>query len=419
VIDRRQFIQTTGAGVVAAAGLRGCGDNVVPRIGAIFDVEIDRALVWVGGAPGATVDIVAIDEAGATRASAVVPLGDAGTGVVELAGLAPGQRHRVVVDGAEAAFSFSTAPPDDDVRPVRIAWSGDLDLDPEFASGILDTLRATEPAVFVSLGDWPYADNGPAPEDLAGYRDRHRIAREDPGTQAMLRAMSVRAIYDDHEVLNDWDAATIAALPQRHADGLRAWDEYFPVRGATADARYRRWRWGAHVECFLLDCRRYRAPKAALDDATKTMLGQAQRQWLVDGLGASTARWKLVFTTVPLDFGGTTEFWAYYATERAWLFDAIVASGITGVLFLSADQHWFASHRHAHGFRELQAGPLARGLPTPPAPVPGVLAQVADYNFGVLDIDRTAIRARCIDHTGAIRHDETLTLAELTPTASP
>lgn len=416
MIDRRRFLQASGAAVGAYA-LRGCGDNleVTPPVGAVFDVDTDRAVIWVGGQPGAVVEAVATDDLGMLRGYAAVALGDAGTGHAELAGLAPGTRHHVTLDGA-GPLSFVTAPGVDDPRPVRIVWSGDLDLDPLFASGMLDVVRGLEPDVFVSLGDWPYADNAPGAITLADYRDRHHRARIDAGTQELLRATSVRAIYDDHEVRNDWDAGTYALDPQRHVDALAAWDDYFPVRGAAPDVRYRRWRWGAHVECFLLDCRRYRSAKGAPDDAAKTMLGAAQLAWLLDGLAASTARWKLVFTSVPLDYGATDEHWQQYATERDRIFDAIVTGGVTGILFLTADQHWFASHRHAHGIRELQAGPLARGLPTPPAPVPGVLAQVAAYNAGVLDLDAAVIRARCVDATGAIRHDEILSHAELTPT---
>jgi phosphodiesterase/alkaline phosphatase D-like protein len=316
-----------------------------------------------------------------------------------------------------ARYSFVTAPAADDPRPVRIAWSGDLDLDPQFASEILDVVRDAEPDLFVSLGDWPYADNAPGAVTLAEYRDRHRAARTDPATQDLLRAMSVRAIYDDHEIRNDWDPSTYAEEPQRHVDGMQAWDEYFPVRGAAPGVRYRSWRWGAHVECFLLDCRRYRSAKGAPDDGAKTMLGATQLAWLTAGLAASTARWKLVFTSVPLAFGSTDEHWSAYTTERARLYDAIVSGGVTGILFLAADQHWFASHRHAHGIRELQAGPLARGLPVLPAEAPGVLARVSAYNVGVLDLDGTTIRARCLDAAGAMRYEEVLTLAELTPTA--
>ena len=46
-------------------------------------------------------------------------------------------------------------------RPVRIAVSADIDPSPEFDSDLLAQLAAASPELFVSLGDFPYTDNGP------------------------------------------------------------------------------------------------------------------------------------------------------------------------------------------------------------------------------------------------------------------
>jgi alkaline phosphatase D len=332
-------------------------------------------------------------------------------------GLAAGTRHRaeIAADGRSAgSFAFTTAPADDDARAVRIAWSGDLDLDPEFASPILDAAVATDPDLFVMLGDWPYADNAPGAITLAEYRERHREARADAGTQRWMRTVSFRAMYDDHEIRNDWDLGSWARETERHVGAMRAWDEHFPVRAAASDVRYRSWRWGAHVEAWLLDNRRHRAPLEMPDGPQKTMLGDAQRQWLIDGVLASTATFKLVFTTVPLDYGWTTEHWNAYAWERAALLDALAGGDVRGLVFLCADSHWFASHRCLRGAREFQAGPLARGLPDLPAPGAGELAQVRAYNLGLLDIDTTGtLTIRCIDSAGATRFSESLTPDQL------
>jgi phosphodiesterase/alkaline phosphatase D-like protein len=116
------------------------------------------------------------------------------------------------------------------------------------------------------------------------------------------------------------------------------------VRGAQGAVRYRSWRWGQHLECFLLDTRRFRSANDAVDSAAKTMLGGPQEAWLADALARSTATFKLVCTSVPLDFGIGNDHWATFQTARQRLFDA--AATPRGVVFVSADQHWFASHRH-------------------------------------------------------------------------
>ena len=71
---------------------------------------------------------------------------------------------------------------------------------------------------------------------------------------------------------------------------MQVWDEFFPVRGAVDDVRYRSWRWGANLECFLLDCRRFRSANADPDDAGKTMLGATQRAWFLDGIARRAPR---------------------------------------------------------------------------------------------------------------------------------
>ena len=60
----------------------------------------------------------------------------------------------------------------------------------------------------------------------------------------------------------------------------------------------------AQADFFVLDCRSQRDPKLDPDDENKSMLdgndlGTAgQLQWLEEGLLSSTARWKIIFTSV-------------------------------------------------------------------------------------------------------------------------
>ncbi|HWU87345.1 MAG TPA: alkaline phosphatase D family protein, partial [Kofleriaceae bacterium] len=204
-----------------------------------------------------------------------------------------------------------------------------------------------------------------------------------------------------------------AAEGARYAAATAVWDEFFPLRDPAGEVRYRSWRWGAHAECFLLDCRRFRSANADPDGPAKTMLGAAQRAWLTDAIARSTATFKLVFTSVPLDFGNGDDHWAAFRTERQAIFDAV--TGIRGVVFFSADQHWFASHRHAYGIREFQVGPFARGILTPPPPAPGVLFRERQYNAGLIDIDGDRIAIAGLGPDGARFYEETLTADELTP----
>jgi alkaline phosphatase D len=418
---RRDFLRGGAAGAVLGLGLgAGCDDDAAAAthdLGvAIFEPSSDALIVsvWARTARAAAIEI----RAGDTELSMELPLGPSGTGAIDVRGLAPGTVHEISVSagGARLPPCFaSTAPRDDDPRPVRIAVAADVDPSPEFDTDLARHVVDARPDLLVTLGDFPYTDNGPPAMDADAYRERHAELRTLPKARALLQAMPVRSIYDDHEFRNDWDARFVAAEGTRYAAATAVWDEFFPLRGAAGEVRYRSWRWGAHAEGFLLDCRRFRSANADPDGPAKTMLGAAQRAWFADAIARSTATFKLVFTSVPLDFGNGDDHWAAFQTERQAVFDAVV--GIRGVVFVSADQHWFAAHRHAHGIREFQVGPFARGILTPPPAAPGVLFRAQQYNAGLIDIAGDRLTIAGLGPDGARFYEETLTADELTPHA--
>jgi len=372
-------------------------------------------VVWSETALAMTVTVATVEGRVAGRWQG--SFDESGLSMIDARGLEASTTYVVAIgldDGrAMEPHVIVTAPRSDDARAVRLTWSADIDPDPAYDSPIFETLADQEAELFVSLGDWPYADNPPFPESLDDYRRRHMEGRSPPKLQRWLHGTSVRAMLDDHEVRNDWDAASYAADTERHVVALQAWDEWFPRRGGPP-VRYQKWRWGAHVECFLLDTRSFRSASADVDGPQKTMLGAAQRAWLLDGLAASRATFKLVFTTVPLDFGHGVDHWAGYISERDAILDAIADLGTSGVVFLSADQHWFATQQHRNGAREFQVGPLARApLPLPDLR-PGVIARSQEYSFGVLDASAEGLRVRALGATGNVLWDESFTPQMLT-----
>lgn len=419
--SRRDLLRLAGVG--AGRLVLGCGDNIKVRppdgrhAAAVFEPSPDALLVaiWAATAQSASLQVQAD---GALIASTTVDL-DPGSGraAVDVSGLAPSTSYEITVTMEDAVqlgpHRARTAPADDDPRAVRIAVSADLDPSPEFDSDLLAQLSAADPELFVSIGDFPYTDNGPPAMTVAEYRTRHVELRTAPKVRPWLESMAVRAIYDDHEFRNNWDAHFVQLEPERYAAAMQVWDEFFPLRDTSGGIRYRSWRWGANVECFLLDTRRFRSADADPDDVHKTMLGATQLAWLLDGVTHSTATFKLIFTTVPLDFGTGNDFWGSFTTERDAIFQAL--RGTPGILFLSGDQHFFAAHQHAFGIREFQVGPLARGLGTPGPMVPGVIFRDVQYNFGLLDITGETITVTGVGADGQAFYKEALTAEQLTP----
>jgi hypothetical protein len=149
------------------------------------------------------------------------------------------------------------------------------------------------------------------------------------------------------------------------------------------------------------------------DGPDKTMLGPTQRAWLVERVLASTATFKVVFSGVPLDFGEGNDHWSSFRNERDRLLDGL--AGVPGLLFVSADQHWFAAHQHAHGVREFQVGPLARGIGTPLSQAPGVLFRATRFNAGLIDASADSLTFSGIGVGGEVFYKQTFTVADLTP----
>jgi phosphodiesterase/alkaline phosphatase D-like protein len=310
---------------------------------------------------------------------------------VRLTGLDPdtAYEYRVVLDGGLATSEvgrFRTALPAGAGEPFTFIFSGDVDDRPAFY-GLFDVMRQAGGDFYFAMGDWPYAD---AATTLDTYRAEHRATRGERVITEFLRSTSLWAIFDDHEVINDWDGAFRAANPERVEIGLRVWREWFPFHAQFEGRHYRSFVWG-DVEFFILDTRSHRSPSAQFDNLDKTMLGEEQLAWLLDGLEASEAVFKVIVSSVPLDFTTNgNDAWVGFKAERNLIWDSIICPPdgdggcrptIDGVVFITADQHWFAAYHHNSGFKEFQAGPISAFLRRPGDPSPNKVAVVEAYNF--------------------------------------
>ena len=147
-------------------------------------------------------------------------------------------------------------------------------------------------------------------------------------------------------------------------DGQRAFFEYWPLTGPPEEPRrvYRNVTWGPHAELFILDCRQYRAAHEDHDDNAATtvqmghILGDAQKEWLLKSLAASTATWKFICTSVPLSYptgfpvpeetgfdgwaDGNPDGLGGPEEELNSIFELLRDRSITGIIFISGDVHF-------------------------------------------------------------------------------
>jgi alkaline phosphatase D len=410
---------------------------------AVGDVASTTAVLWVRGvAEGVvTADYGPI---GAERTATVdirVTRDADQTGKAVLSALRPATRYayRVRSRGSETTGEFVTAPPDDSAGPVRLVWSGDL------GSGgfcrprggtyrIFETMARLRPDFFLFVGDTMYADHvcrGPQLEPgadfvattLPGFRRKHRYHREDPGFRKLLGQTAVSAIWDDHEVRNDFAGPHEPLMPL----GRQAFFDYWPIVAPAGEPTrlYRKLRWGKLLEVFILDTRQYRSANSQLDGPGKTMLGNEQRRWLIDGVSASTAVWKIVVTSVSLsvptgrthrDSWSNASVWGVpeenstgFAHERDAILRAFRQRGIRNLVFLTADVHHAELIRHhptpEFSFHEFIAGPLtaSQGRPRPldAALNPrSLFGRGGVNNFGEIRIEPALFTVRILDEEG-------------------
>ncbi|MBC6467587.1 alkaline phosphatase D family protein [Actinomadura alba] len=246
-------------------------------------------------------------------------------------------------------------------------------------------MAAQEHDVVFHMGDYIYeygvgVDSGvrrqPVPVDftretmtLDEYRGRYALYKTDPDLQAAHAAAPWIVTLDDHEVDNNW-AGPISEnnTPQdeflvRRANAFRAWWEHMPVRMAQSPTGpdmqlYRRFQYGDLVRFNMLDTRQYRDNQAAGDgskppnpeslDPDRTITGDAQEKWLLDGMAERSARWEVLAhqtAIAQLDVKAGPEIlvpmdtWDGYAASRQRVLDGAQERGVRNLVSIVGDLH--------------------------------------------------------------------------------
>ena len=311
---------------------------------AVGDVHANRAVIWSRTDRAAVMRVRLRAHGSETlqRATTVTAEHDY-TGKIAVHGLTPDTAYEYQVwfdtddksNGDKRAVTtgtFRTAPDAARERAVTFAWGGDLAgqnvcRDATEGFPIFNAISALNPDFFLGLGDMIYADNtcdamgryGNAQipgnferaATLPAFWAHWKYNRGDGAYRTLLGKLPYYAIWDDHEVVNDFGplhdtrstppyTAGVHLLPL----GLQAFLDYNPIaeHPQTPQRLYRSVRWGKHVELFILDTRQYRDANLTPDDTArpKTMLGREQLVWLKQKLADSDATWKIIVSSVPV-----------------------------------------------------------------------------------------------------------------------
>ena len=395
-LSRRSFLATAAA----AAGAVGCGGTPARELRddpfglgvASGDPSADGVVLWTRllppeGAKSIDVEwVVAEDEAftkGVRRGRNVAPPELAHSVHVELEGLQPDRPYwyRFRVGAAESEVGRTRTLPAPGAMPskLRMGIASCQSVEQGLFTAYEHMLKEDLELV-IHLGDYIYegagsktavlAHQGLECKTLEGYRQRYAQYKAVPALRAMHAAAPWLVTPDDHEFDNNC-AGSISEekkvgpeeFLRRRAAAYQAYYENMPLRRSSMPAGpdmklYRRFAWGRLADLYVLDTRQYRtdqpcgdgnkAPCPEVLDPNGTILGAAQRDWLLEGLSAGNTSWNILAQQVmvakvdrkPGDgVAVSMDQWPGYEAERRRLLKHLHDRKLANAVVLAGDIH--------------------------------------------------------------------------------
>lgn len=303
--------------------------------------------------------------------------------------------------GLAAALLPVAAAQEDGGRAIeRLAFGSCSDQDRP--QPIWDAIAASEPQLFLHLGDSVYSDT----EDMKRRRADLVQQAAIPEFRRFRQRVPILAIWDDHDYgANDGGAdypqkkqaeklfldffEEPADSPRRRRPGIYDAKIFGPP--------------GRRLQIILLDGRSFRSPleddpsphrryRPAIDPDT-TLLGEAQWAWLEEQL-RQTAEIRLIVSGIQvLGYAAGFECWKNLPHEQERLFTMIRKTAAEGVIFLSGDAH-FAQLKRGDGgvgypLYDFTSSGLSHSRPEAaerPAPL-AVYPPFGGLNFGTVEVD--------------------------------
>lgn len=327
--------------------------------------EQREVLIWVQTNAPATVVAEYTNDAGSTLSTNEVRTdkNTAYTAKLIADGVQPGQHYtyqllingeRVVLDyptefTAQAIWRWREDPPAFTVALGSCTYVNEPVYDrPGEGYGseyeIFRSIDRKNPQLMIALGDNMYLRE-PDWYTRTGYHHRYTHTRSLPEMQPLLARTHHYATWDDHDYgPNDSDRTWVhKELAKETFDlfwgnltsGLPGNVATTGFAGITTTFRYN------DTDFFLLDNRSFRTPNNQLEESNKTLLGEAQLEWLIESLISSDSPWKMVcIGGQVLNTATRGETYENLAPrEQEYLLRRITEENISGVVFLTGDRH--------------------------------------------------------------------------------
>lgn len=308
-----------------------------------------QLLHWTGNpATGAAADARVISARPDAGGVARFPLTD----------LAPGSdyRYRIGREGSRAGADATFRTYEADPHAVTVAFGSCARTGSNGA--VFDAIRATEPDLFVQLGDLHYGNLvSTDPDDHLRVLSR---AISTPAQSALFSGIPTGWVWDDHDFCdNDSGAADSSrhAVSVAYRRAVPHWsvdpDPAKPINQAFTIGR---------VRIIIIDTRSMRS--------SISMLGHAQEAWLLEELTTASRTHAAVIWANPApwnvpDRPGSDQ-WGGYADQRRRIANTIADNDVSNLVMISGDWHVSAIDDGTNtAFAENGAGgfPLIHGAP--------------------------------------------------------
>jgi phosphodiesterase/alkaline phosphatase D-like protein len=370
---------------------------------------------WSGAVTDTTANVKAVVRSSATCISLLVsrdPSLQNATRIEALHDSAAGYQHKLVsflLTGLEPGTKYHFAL-EMDQTPV-LAQAGQLTTFPAEGSAaafkfvfascastgansrVFQAILDESPLFFCHLGDFHY-ENQNSTDVSAHLRAYDEVLRSERQSN-LYRRIPIARIWDDHDFCgNDSDGTKKG----RNAaiEAFRKYIPHYPLSNKGIGGIYQAFTVG-RVRFLLCDMRSQRSKRDKPDNASKTMLGQAQKDWLKTEL-AGARQYDLVVwaSSVPwIEAPSPDEDdWAGYHTERVELANFIKHNKVDNLCMICGDAHMLAidSGRNS-GYADGQKGgfPLfqAAALKSSPSVKGGPYSEgmfKGDRQYGVFEV---------------------------------
>jgi alkaline phosphatase D len=162
---------------------------------------------------------------------------------------------------------------------------------------IYPAMRALAPDFLIHTGDKEYMDQ-PRPYAMTKELMRFKWNRISSlrNQREFFATVPAYFLRDDHDLGGDNNHPRVSygLVSQHEAVGIH--DEYFPMDVKS----YKTVRWGKHLQVWLLEVRQFRSANDIPDGHGKTILGQQQREWLLETFTASDATFRVLISPIPI-----------------------------------------------------------------------------------------------------------------------